>query len=131
MFRAALITLVGACVGIVLVLSACAGGGDSANPIVQRESACPLLAQLAATGQTVAHADIADPAAFNTTLRTAVDKYVRITSRLRVAVPSRLRADVDRLTAAAQQYRFDDATSARAVIDNYARSTCGASNASG
>ena len=63
-------------------------------------SACPLLAQLAKTGETVAKADVTDPGKFNATLRSAVDEYVRTARRLRGAVPLGLRADVERLLAA-------------------------------
>ena len=131
MSRAVNTTLLAASVGVALVFTACSGGGDAANPIVKRQSACALFAQLSETGQTVAHADVGDPATFNATLRAAVTQYVRITGRLRAVVPSRLRSDIDRLTAAAKQYRFDEATAARAVIDEYAHSTCGSNRSSG
>jgi hypothetical protein len=122
MLRAVVIS-VAAVVGAVGVLAGCAGGGGGAVPGATA-SACPLLAQLAQTGKTVADADVSDPATFDATLRTAVTEYVRIAHRLRLALPNRLRPDVDRLTAAAQQYRFGDATAARAEIDAYARTTC-------
>ena len=93
-------------------------------------SACPLLAQLAKTGETVARADVADPAKFDATLRSAVTEYVRTAQRLRSAVPLALRADVERLVAAAEQYRFADATTARAALNSYERAKC-ASGASG
>jgi hypothetical protein len=110
-----------AVLGAVLVLSACAGStaksAGSTNP-------CVLLAQLAQTGETVARADIADPAKFDATLHAAVNRYVRTAQRLRSTVPARLRGDVERLVAAAQQYRFDDATTARAALDSYERAKC-------
>jgi hypothetical protein len=111
-----------AVVGVALVLSAC--GGGNGNPLAT-SGACPLLAQLAKTGETVARADVADPAKFDATLHAAVTEYVRTARRLRSAVPLGLRADVERLLAAAEQYRFADATSARAKIDSYERSKCG------
>lgn len=108
-------------IGATLVLSAC-GGGDGKS--IATTTACPLLARLAQTGETVARADVSDPVKFDATLRSAVDKYVRTAQELRAVVPLGLRGDVERLVAAAQQYRFADATSARADIDKYARAKC-------
>jgi hypothetical protein len=110
-----------AVVGVALVVSACSGGDG--NSFAAR-SACPLLAQLAQTGETVAHADVSDPATFDSTLRSAVAAYVRTARRLQAVVPFSLRPDVERLVAAAQQYRFEDAANARAAIDEYAQSKC-------
>jgi len=112
-----------AAVGVALVLCACSGGDPKAIAV---ESPCPLLAQLAKTGETVARADVGDPAKFNATLHSAVKEYVRTAKRLRGAVPLGLRADVERVLAAAEQYRFTDATTARANIDSYERTKCGA-----
>jgi hypothetical protein len=109
-------------VGMAFVLAGC-GGGGSANPYGD-SPACPLLAQLAETGQTVATADVSDPSAFDTTLRAAVTKYVHTAKQLRTAVPEQLRGDVDRMIAAVREQRFTDAVSERAAIDAYARSTC-------
>jgi len=111
-----------AVLGVALALSACGGGNGNS---LTTSGACPLLAQLAKTGDTVARADVADPAKFNATLHTAVAEYVRTARRLRSAVPLRLRGDVERILAAAEQYRFADAMSARADIDSYERSKCG------
>jgi hypothetical protein len=117
--------------GVALTLTACSGSSralpNTGTP------ACPLLAQLAQTGQTVARADVADPEKFDATLKTAVADYVRIARRLEVVVPLRLRSDVAKLETAAQERRFTDATALRAGIDDYARSKCGssASKASG
>ena len=123
MSRAALLTLVAVVVGLTLVGASCSTKGGRAEPVVTAP-ACPLLADMAKTGKTVADADIGDPAKFDTTLHTAVSQYVDIAHQLRNAVPARLRPDVDQLEAAAQQYKFDDADAARAAIDEYARSTC-------
>ena len=109
-----------AVIGAALVLSACSGGAAK----IAGSSPCPLLAQLAKTGETVARADVTDPAKFNATLRSAVNEYVRTARRLRTAVPLGLRADVERLLAAAEQYRFTDAMPARAAIAEYARTKC-------
>jgi hypothetical protein len=109
-----------AVVGVALVVSACGGNGDSPAA----SGPCPLLAQLAKTGESVEQADVADPAEFDATLRSAVAEYVRIARRLRAAVPLGLRADVELVAAAAEQYRFSDATTARANIDDYQRSKC-------
>jgi hypothetical protein len=111
---------------MALALAGCSGGGPN---LFDAAPACRLLEQLAQTGQTVASADVSDPTAFDATLRDAIAKYVRTAKQLRAAVPSRLRDDVERMIAAAQQHRFADATSARANLDSYARSECKASKA--
>ena len=110
-------------VGVTITLTACSDGGSSAGPF-GAAAACPILARLARTGQTVAHANVSDPEAFEATLQTAVANYVRAAQGLRRAVPPRLRDDVDRMIAAAQQRRFSDAADARNTIDAYARSEC-------
>lgn len=132
MSRAAITTLAAASVAISLVVSACSGGGAASHPTA-KSPLCGLLQQMAQTGQTVARADVTDPAKFDTTLRAAVTDYIRIAHQLRGAVPTRLRPNVDRLAIAVQQSRFDKASAARADIDVYARSKCGSSarNASG
>jgi hypothetical protein len=107
--------------GVALVLTACAGANGKSSAAT---SACPLLAELAQTGETVARADIADPAKFDATLHAAVDRYVRTAQRLQSTVPVRLRSDVERLVAAAQQYRFEDAMTARSALDRYERAEC-------
>ena len=115
--------VVASVVGLAFVLAGCGGGGRASNPYGD-SPACPLLAQLARTGQTVERADVSDPTAFDATLRSAVRKYVRTANRLRDAVPKHLQRDVERMIAAVQQQRFADAVSQRAAIDAYARSTC-------
>ena len=122
MSRAAITTLAAASVTISLVFAGCSGG--TGNHSTAGSPLCGLLEQMAQTGQTVARADVTDPAKFDTTLRAAVTDYVRIAHRLRSAVPNRLRPNVDRLATAVQQYHFDDASAARADIDEYARSKC-------
>ena len=89
-----------------------------------RRAGLPILAQLAATGETVAHADVGDPAKFHAALQTAVAEYVQLTRKLRSKVPANLRSDVDQLSTAAQQYRFSDAAAAHTAITDYARSKC-------
>lgn len=106
---------------LAIALSGCSGGSADA---FGASKACPLLAQLAETGQTVARADVSDPAAFDHTIRDATAEYVRTARRLRDAVPGARRADVDRMIAAVQQRRFADANAARARIDVYARGVC-------
>ncbi len=110
-------------IGATLVLGACSGGNGKS---IAATTACPLLAQLAQTGDRVARADVSDPATFDATLRTAVTQYVRTAKRLRSAVPLGLRGDVERIVAAAEQHRFGDAAAARADIDKYAQAKCAA-----
>jgi hypothetical protein len=107
-------------VSSVVVLAGCSGGMSASGP----SAACPLLAQLGQTGQTVARADVSDPEAFERTLSDAIAKYVHTARKLRDAVPAGLRADVSRMIAAAERRRFSDADDARARIDRYAQSVC-------
>src|SRR5262245_20681364 len=79
--------VVSAVAAAVFVLAGCSGGG-SASPYGDAP-ACPLLAQLARTGETVAQADVSDPEAFDSTLRAAVTQYVSTATELRAAVPER------------------------------------------
>ena len=116
---------------VALALASVGACSGSKGLPVSATPACPLLAQLAETGKAVAHADVGDPEHFDATLKTAVTDYVRIARRLQAVVPIRLRSDVARLEAAAQQYRFADATKSRAAIDEYARSQCAGNAKSG
>ena len=119
MSRAVVAAVVGVC-----VLAGCSfGGGHASNPYGD-SPACPLLAQLARTGQTVARADVSDPTAFDATFRAAVTKYVDTAHKLRDAVPKHLRGDVERMIAAVREQRFADAVRERAAIDSFARTTC-------
>jgi hypothetical protein len=117
MFRA-----VGAGVVVIaLAVGGCAGGSaDAVGP----SRACPLLADLAQTGQTVARADVSDPAAFDHTIRDATTEYVRTARQLHDAVPPALHPAVERMIAAVERHRFADANGARARIDAYARAVC-------
>jgi hypothetical protein len=110
-------------VAVSIVLTGCAGHRSASHPS-QPRPACPLLAQLARTGLTVAHADVSDPDAFEMTLRAAVASYLRTAQRLQAAVPAHLRADVEHMIVAIRTDHFSDAEGARADIDDYERSTC-------
>jgi hypothetical protein len=90
-----------------------------------------LLADLAQIGRTVAQANVSDPDAFAGVMRDATKEYVRTAEQLRDAVPENLRADVDRMIAAAKKQRFGDATAARARVDAYARANCNVAAGSG
>jgi hypothetical protein len=117
--------------GIAVVAFALSGCGGKGNPY-GAAPACPLLADLAQTGQTVAQADVSDPDAFAATMRDATKTYVRTAEQLRDVVPSNLKADVDRMIAAAREQRFGLATAAaRARVDAYARANCNVADRSG
>jgi hypothetical protein len=103
------------------MVAGCSGGGKASS---SDSAPCSILAELAQTGQTVASANLSDPSAFDKTLRTAVVSYVRTARRLREAVPENLRPQVTLMIAAAEQHSFNDASAARAKIDNYASANC-------
>ena len=110
-----------AVVGVALVVSACAGG-DGKTPAAS--GPCPLLAQLAKTGESVARPTLPIPR--SSTPRCAPRSPNTCASLTASAPRCRcgLRADVELVAAAAEQYRFSDATTARANIDSYERSKC-------
>ena len=116
--------------GILVGALALGGCSGKDNPY-GAQPACPLLADLVETGQTVARADVSDPAAFDAALRDATKAYVRTANKLRDAVPENLKGDVERMITAAEQRRFDDATTARSRIDEYARDNCTLTGTSG
>ena len=107
---------------VSIALTGCASHHNASRS--QSSPACPLLAQLASTGLTVAHANVSDPDAFERTLRAAVASYLRTAQRLQTAVPERLRADVEHMILAIRTDHFSDAKGARSQIDAYERSTC-------
>jgi hypothetical protein len=113
--------------GVALALTGC---GGTSHPY-GAAPACSLLADLAATGQTVARADVADPDAFDAALRDATKQYVQTANKLRAAVPANLKGDVERMITAARERRFADATTARTRIDTYARENCKLPGATG
>ena len=67
---------------------------------------------------------MSDPNTFDTTLHTAVSRYVETATKLRGAVPKHLQADVQRMITAVRRQQFADAVSARSNIDAYARANC-------
>jgi hypothetical protein len=108
-----------AAAGVAVV--GCSGGGKASS---SHSAPCSILTELAQTGQTVASADVSDPAAFDRTLRAAVVRYVNTARRLREAVPEDLRPQVTLIIAAVEQHDFNGASAARAKLDNYASANC-------
>ncbi len=93
------------------------GGRDAADP-------CPRLERLADSAEVVESADLSDPEAFADALDAAVTQYLDRLADVREVVPDDLHADLDRLEAAVTQYDFDEAISARASLDEFARTAC-------
>lgn len=111
-----------------LALGACSGGGGSGiGGAATEEVACPLVERLRSAGDLVALADVADPAAFESALDDAVADYLSTLDALADVVPEGLALDVKTLRSSVEQYRFDDAVTARAPLDAWAVETCGAS----
>jgi hypothetical protein len=113
-------------VGLAVAGVAAAGCSGSGGGNASRSSSapCSILAELAQTGETVASANVSDPAAFDKTLAAAVGRYVQTAQRLREAVPERLRPQVTLMIAAVERRDFTGATAARAKIDAYANANC-------
>jgi hypothetical protein len=110
---------------VVLAASGCSSGGSKKSGPGGKPASCALIADLDTTVASVAKADVSDPDAFNATLNTAIKKYVATVSQLKGVTPASLQSDLDRLIAAVDQERFDDAADARAALDEYALTTCG------
>lgn len=107
----------------LVAVSACSGGGAGGSDL-ETKAACGLIVRLAESAEPVEEADIADPARFEAALDEAVGQYVATIDELRPLVPDDLDDDLDRLKAAASQYRFEDAVAARVALDEYAQATC-------
>jgi hypothetical protein len=122
MFRAVTVVVVGVAFAGTAFVSGCSGGGKAAP--YGDAPACPILAELIQTGQTVANADVSDPTVFDKTLRTALAKYVSTARQLREAVPDNLRPSVTLMIDAAERRDFAAAIVARSKLDKYARSNC-------
>jgi hypothetical protein len=108
-----------------LVIAGCSGGGARKTATGTLSSPCPLIATLDRTATEVARADVSDPAAFGKTLDDAAARYVSTVADLRKVTPASLGPDLERLVAAVQQYRFEDAAAARASLGAWAAPTCG------
>ena len=111
----------------LLAPASCSGGGGGGTPSAGEKpaSACPLIATLDQTAADVAQADVSDPDAFAQTLENAVARYTSTVTDLKKVVPDSLDPDLDRLLAAVQQQRFEDAVRARASLDAWAATECG------
>ncbi len=92
-----------------LVVVGCSGG-EATPPIALPGASkpCRLLAQLAATADTLERADVGDPTTFQRAMDAAVARYVATVKELRPVAPASLRDDLDQLAAAVEQYRFQD-----------------------
>jgi hypothetical protein len=104
-----------------VAVAGCSGGGKASS---SDSAPCSILAELAHAGQTVATADVSDPATFDRTLRVAIVKYVKTARRLREAVPENLRPQVTLIIAAVERHDFTGASAARAKLDHYASANC-------
>jgi hypothetical protein len=90
-----------------------------------RSPACPLIADLDRITADVQQADVSDPVKFKLTLDSAVKRYVATIDRLKNVAPADLDDDLDKVAAAVQQYRFQEAVTDRAAIDDFAAEECG------
>ena len=68
---------------------------------------------------------MSDPTKFTHQLDDAVGEYVTTLRQLSAQAPARLRPGLDRVSADVQQYRFADARTDRADLDDYAATACG------
>ena len=109
---------------LVLIVGACSGGGGGGPNSFRAEAACGLLDRLADSAQPVEEVDVGDPARFEEALELSVTNYATTIDDLREVLPSDFDEDLDRLEAAATQYRFEDALTARVALDEYAQANC-------
>lgn len=113
-----------AALSLGVALSACAGGGGGPGEGGSARDLCALYDRLGETATQVEQADVSDPERFEASLQSAVDQYVASVEDLREVAPDELHEDLDRLGAAAAQFRFDDALDARVSLDEYAAERC-------
>jgi hypothetical protein len=100
------------------------GRGSAGGLVGDPQVVCTLIERLDATGKDVAAADVRDPATFDAALDSAVKQYSTVLADLEKVAPSSLRADVQRLQAAVEQYRFADGVEPHAALDTYRTSNC-------
>lgn len=108
---------------VVGLLAGCSGGGIGGDD--GAGATCDLIERLAKTADDLETADLRDPDAFEAALAAASAEYVETVDALLDVAPDALRPDLQRMKAAVQQERYDDAIDARAAIDDYGRRTCG------
>ena len=113
---------------LVAPLAAAAVGACS-SPLTHNKAgkspACPLIADLDRITADVQQADVSDPVKFKVTLDSAVKRYVATIERLKNVAPADLDDDLDKVAASVQQYRFQEALTDRAAIDDFAAQECG------
>jgi len=109
----------------VIVASCSHGGGAAKSTTSGRPSACTYVAKLDVIANTVARANVHDPAAFKATLDAAVAEYVANVKALQAVAPADLQAGLERVEGDVQQFRFDAALTDRTALDAYAARECG------
>jgi hypothetical protein len=90
-----------------------------------KSPACPLIADLDRITADVVQADVSDPVKFKVMLDGAVKRYVATIDRLKDVAPADLDDELDKVAAAVQQYRFQEAVTERTAIDDFAARECG------
>lgn len=113
-----------AVVSLLVTAYGCTGDGGGVLGSGNDDATCRLVERLAATAQTVEQADISDPDAFEAALDVAVLEYSATVDDLLDVAPKSLRDDLERMKAAVEQYRFEDAITARAALDDYTARAC-------
>jgi hypothetical protein len=106
-----------------VVIGACSASGIQKQ--AAKASACPLIGDLDRITSDVQQADVGDPVKFKVALDNAVTRYVGTIARLKKVAPAGLNDDLDKVAAAVQQYRFEEAASDRASLDAFAADQCG------
>jgi hypothetical protein len=100
------------------------GLGSAGTNATDTRAACALIQQLQHTADRVTAVPLSDPARSSAALRSAVADYVRTLDSIAVRVPTALRAKVELLRSAVQQYKFADAIDARVPLDDWAADHC-------
>ncbi len=121
MLLAAVAVATAACSGSSTGGSAVAAVGTSRT---DTRATCVLIQHLEHTADSLATTPLADPARANAALRAAVADYTRTLDEIADRVPTALRAKVEVLRAAVEQYKFADALAARAPLDGWAAEHC-------
>jgi hypothetical protein len=122
--RAAFVALLGAvAVGAAGGCSAALHRGPSGPPGGDKAT-CVLIGDLSRSGDALGRANISDPHTFDLVLAAAVRDYTAILDKIADRVPDDLRRRVLLLRSAVEQYKFADAITARAPLDDWASQHC-------
>src|SRR5262249_32765552 len=106
------------------VIGAACSSGGGVHTASSKAQVCALIGDLDHSAQAFAATDVSDPEQFHTALSGAVDRYTATVRKFRALVPKASQPNLDRLEAAVDQYRFDEAVTARRALETDSATRC-------